>query len=227
MNKNMRKRLIITIDGPSGAGKSTIARLLSKALGYAFIDTGAMYRGIAYAFGNRGAETGVEEFLEHLDIRFDFTGDTKVFLAGTDISGKIRTPDISSRASRLSQLSPVRQYLTKIQREIGRDGGVVLEGRDTGSVVFPDADIKFYLDADPWERAQRRHLEFKSKGMETGLTEVKNDMLQRDKNDTERNIAPLIIPEGAAFVDTTGVDIQGVLTILLKHVREKERRWKS
>jgi len=227
MGKDPEKRLIITIDGPSGAGKSTIARLLSKALGYAYIDTGAMYRGIAYAFGNRGAGAGIEEFLEHLDIRFDFTGDTKVFLAGTDISGKIRTPDISSQASRLSQLSPVRQYLTKIQREIGRDGGVVLEGRDTGSVVFPDADIKFYLDADPWERAQRRHLEFKSKGVETGLTEVKNDMLQRDKNDTERNIAPLIIPEGAALVDTTGVDIQGVLTILLKHVREKERQWKS
>ncbi|MBP6941676.1 MAG: (d)CMP kinase [Syntrophorhabdaceae bacterium] len=224
MKKNTRKRLIITIDGPSGAGKSTIAKLLSKALGYVYIDTGAMYRGIAYAFGNRGAEAEIGEFLEHLDIRFDFTGDTKVFLAGADISGEIRTPDISSRASRLSQLSTVRQYLTKIQREIGRDGGVVLEGRDTGSVVFPDADIKFYLDADPGERAQRRHLEFKSKGMETGLTEVKNDMLQRDKNDTERNIAPLIVPEGAALVDTTGVDIQGVLTILLKHVMEKEGR---
>lgn len=224
MGKNPSKRLIITIDGPSGAGKSTLARLLSKALGYAYIDTGAMYRGIAYAFGNRSAGEGIEEFLEHLDIRFEFTGDTKVFLAGRDISSEIRTPEISSRASILSQKSPVRQHLTKIQRGIGKEGGIVLEGRDTGSVVFPDADIKFYLDADPGERAQRRHLEFKSKGMDPGLTEVKNDMLQRDKNDSERSIAPLIIPEGAVIVDTTGVDIQGVLAILLRHAGEKERQ---
>ncbi len=224
MGKNPGKKLIITIDGPSGAGKSTLARMLSKTLGYVYLDTGAMYRGIAYAFGDRDAEAPVEEFLDNLDIRFDFTGDTKVFLADSDISGEIRTPDISSRASILSQKSSVRQYLTKIQRGIGRDGGVVLEGRDTGSVVFPYADIKFYLDADPGERAQRRHLEFKSKGMDTGLTEVKNDMLKRDKNDSERSIAPLIIPEGAVFVDTTGVDIQGVLAILLRHVREKERQ---
>lgn len=221
MKKNTRTKLIITIDGPSGAGKSTIARMLSKDLSYAYIDTGAMYRGIAYAFRNRKREAGIEEFLEHLSIRFNFTEGTRVFLEDRDISDEIRTPDVSLLASSLSQKSSVRQYLTKIQREIGKDGGVVLEGRDTGSVVFPDADIKFYLDADPGERAQRRHLEFRSKGIDTGLTEVKKDMSQRDKNDSERSIAPLIIPEGAVYVDTTGIDIRGVLDILLKHVREK------
>lgn len=221
MNKDIEKKLIITIDGPSGAGKSTIARMLSNALGYAYIDTGAMYRGIAYAFRNRDQATEIEEFLEHLSIRFNFTNGTRVFLGDRDISDDIRTPEVTSLASSLSQKGPVRQYLTKIQREIGKDSGVVLEGRDTGSVVFPDADIKFYLDADPEERARRRHLEFKSKGIDTGLTEVKKDMSQRDRNDSERSIAPLIIPEGAVYVDTTGIDIQGVIGILLKHVREK------
>ncbi|OPY74999.1 MAG: Cytidylate kinase [Syntrophorhabdus sp. PtaU1.Bin058] len=221
MNKDIEKKLIITIDGPSGAGKSTIARMLSKALGYVYIDTGAMYRGIAYAFMNRRQEAEIDEFLEHLSIRFNFTDGTRVFLEDRDISDEIRTPEVTSLASSLSQKSPVRQYLTKIQREIGRDGGVVLEGRDTGSIVFPDADIKFYLDADPEERARRRHLEFKSKGIDTGLTEVKKDMSQRDRNDSERSIAPLIIPEGAVYIDTTGIDIQGVIGVLLKHVREK------
>jgi cytidylate kinase len=224
MGKDPDKRLIITIDGPSGAGKSTLARMLSKALGYAYIDTGAMYRGIAYAFRNRKQRAGIDEFLEHLSVRFDFMEETKVFLDGTDISSAIRSPEISLLASELSQKIPVRQYLMKTQREIGKDGGVVMEGRDTGSVVFPHADIKFYLDADPEERAHRRHLEFRSKGIDTGLREVKNDMLQRDKNDSERSIAPLVIPEGAVYVDTTGLDVRGVFDVLLRHVREKERQ---
>jgi cytidylate kinase len=224
MGKDPDKRFIITIDGPSGAGKSTLARMLSKVLGYAYIDTGAMYRGIAYAFRNRKGETEIDEFLEHLSIRFNFTDDTRVFLEDRDISGEIRTPEVALLASSLSQKIPVRKYLTKTQREIGKDGGIVMEGRDTGSVVFPDADIKFYLDANPEERAHRRHLEFRSKGIDTGLTEVKNDMLQRDKNDSERSIAPLVVPEGAIYVDTTGIDIRGVFDILLKHVRGKEKQ---
>lgn len=221
MQKDPGKRFIITIDGPSGAGKSTIARMLSKALGYTYIDTGAMYRGIAYAFKSRKRGTEIDEFLERLSIRFNFNEGTRVFLEDRDISDEIRTPEVTSLASSLSQKSPVRQYLTRIQREIGKDGGVVLEGRDTGSVVFPDADIKFYLDADPEERARRRHLEFRSKGIDTGLTEVKKDMSQRDKNDSERSIAPLVIPEGAIYVDTTGIDIQGVIGVLLKHIEGK------
>lgn len=221
MGKNTGKKLIITIDGPSGAGKSTLARMLSRALGYAYIDTGAMYRGIAYAFGHRKQETEIEEFLKHLDIRFNLIDHTRVFFEDRDISDEIRTPEVALIASSLSQKGPVRQYLMKVQREIGKDGGIVMEGRDTGSVIFPDADIKFYLDADPEERAHRRHLEFMSKGIDTGLTEVKKDMLQRDKNDSERSIAPLVIPKGAVYVDTTGIDIRGVFDILLKHVREK------
>ncbi len=223
MKKHTRKRLIITIDGPSGAGKSTLARMLSKTLGYAYIDTGAMYRGIAYAFKNKRRDMGVDEFLEHLSIRFDFTDNTRVFLEDREISDEIRAPEVSLLASSLSQKRSVRQYLTKTQREIGKDGGIVMEGRDTGSIVFPDADIKFYLDADPEDRARRRHLEFRSKGIDTGLAEVKKDMLQRDKNDSERSIAPLVIPEGAVYVDTTGIDIRGVFDILLKHVKEKGR----
>ncbi len=216
-----REDLIITIDGPSGAGKSTIAKMLSRKLGYTFIDTGAMYRGVAYAYQIRKMNETMEVLLKGISIRFEFRGETKVFLDKMDVSKEIRTPEISLLASSLSQQKIVREYLYKVQREIGRDGGVVLEGRDTGSIVFPNAHLKFYLDAHPEERAKRRHLELSTKGTAEALAKVKEEMIQRDKNDSERNIAPLVIPEGAIRVDTTGLDATGVLDILLKHVIAK------
>jgi cytidylate kinase len=216
-----REDLIITIDGPSGAGKSTIAKMLSRKLGYTFIDTGAMYRGVAYAYQTRKKNETMEELLENISIRFKFRGETKVFLDGMDVSEEIRSPEISLLASSLSQQKIVREYLYKVQREIGKNGGVVLEGRDTGSVVFPDAHLKFYLDAHPEERAKRRHLELSAKGTAEALTKVKAEMIQRDKNDSERGIAPLVIPDGAIRLDTTGLDTAGVLDILLKHIISK------
>ena len=229
-----RKRLIITIDGPSGAGKSTIAKALARKLGYTFIDTGAMYRGVAYAYKEQGSRvlgfkgsrvserTGLGEFLDGLPLRFEFDGEARVFLAGKDISKEIRTPEMSLLASSLSQQKAVREYLYKVQREIGSNGGVVLEGRDTGSVVFPDAPLKFYLDADPGERAKRRHLELAAKGTPPALEKVNEEMIERDKNDSERDIAPLVVPQGAVRIDTTGIDIEGVLNILLEHVAKRE-----
>lgn len=217
-----RKDLIITIDGPSGAGKSTIAKLLSRKLGYTFIDTGAMYRGVAYAYQTRKKNKTMEELLTDISLRFEFSGETKVILDNKDISKEIRSQEISLLASSLSQQKTVREYLYKVQREIGKNGGVVLEGRDTGSVVFPDAHLKFYLDANPEERAQRRHLELSAKGTAETFTKVKEEMIQRDKNDSERNIAPLVIPEGAIRVDTTGVDTAGVLDILFQHISTKD-----
>ncbi len=163
----------------------------------------------------------MEVLLKGISIRFEFRGETKVFLDKMDVSKEIRTPEISLLASSLSQQKIVREYLYKVQREIGRDGGVVLEGRDTGSIVFPNAHLKFYLDAHPEERAKRRHLELSTKGTAEALAKVKEEMIQRDKNDSERNIAPLVIPEGAIRVDTTGLDATGVLDILLKHVIAK------
>jgi CMP/dCMP kinase len=278
-----RKDLIITIDGPSGVGKSTIAKMLAQKLGYSYIDTGAMYRGVAYAYKKRmetlpidGAPPGqstrgqplarerqgievlertqndgkcgilcealsshseregeaptvlpvegatlapiIEDLLKDLHIRFEFKKETKVFLDGINISRAIRDPEISLLASALSQQKVIREYLYKIQREIGRNGGVVLEGRDTGSVVFPNAQIKIYLDAHTEERVKRRHLELTIKGNEEALAKVKDEMVLRDKNDSERDIAPLIMPENATYIDTTGIDIAGVMGIILKHV---------
>ncbi len=221
-----RKDLIITIDGPSGAGKSTIAKMLARKLGYSYIDTGAMYRGVAYAYKTKAAALLMEgatqaqlmDLLKDLQIRFEFKKETKVFLDSRDISGEIRSPEISLLASRLSQLKIIREYLYKVQREIGRNGGVVLEGRDTGSVVFPNAQVKIYLDANTEERAKRRHLELTAKGNPESLVKVKEEMITRDKNDSERDIAPLVMPENARYVDTTGINVKGVLGIILKHI---------
>jgi cytidylate kinase len=222
-----RKDLIITIDGPSGAGKSTVAKMLAQKLGYSFIDTGAMYRGVAYAYKTKigallleGATIVplIEDLLKDLHIRFEFKNDTKVFLDGINISRAIRDPEISLLASALSQRKSVREYLYKVQREIGKNGGVVLEGRDTGSVVFPNAQIKIYLDAHTEERAKRRHLELTAKGNAEALGKVKEEMVLRDKNDSERDIAPLVMPENAKYIDTTGIGIAGVMSIILKHI---------
>ncbi len=218
----VQKDKIITIDGPSGAGKSTIARLLATTSGYTYIDSGAIYRGIAYAFTTRKNQEAIEEVLEDLPLSFEFGENTRVVLAGRDISEEIRRPEISLVASSLSQLASVRNYANAIQRELAKKGNVVLEGRDTGSVVFPDADIKFYLDARPDERAGRRYNELASKGSGAELATVKEEMEKRDRNDARRALAPLVIPAGAIVVDTTGADAQGVLQIILGHIEGKD-----
>ena len=217
------KALIVTIDGPSGAGKSTVAKMLARALKYAYLDTGAMYRGVAYAYMKEGEPEDINRFLKNLVIDFTFGAETKVFLDGEDVSGHIRDPEVSLRASSFSQNRVVREYLTEKQRDIGRKGGIVLEGRDTGSIVFPDAEIKFYIDANPEERAKRRHLELSSKGMDAELATVEKEMIARDKNDSERALAPLVIPKDAIPVDTTGIDAQQVVNIMVKCISERRR----
>jgi len=214
----VKKKLIITIDGPSGAGKSTMARSLASALGYTYIDTGAMYRAVAYAYRRDEKPTDLEAFLDRLLLRFEFGKETRVFLDGEDISRAIREPDVSMLASSLSQNPRVRAYLTRLQREMGKDGGVVLEGRDTGSVVFPEAELKFYLDADLRERARRRLIELQGRNQGAVLEKVEGEMLKRDRDDSERDIAPLTRPEGALYIDTTGLDIEGVIRVLKEHV---------
>jgi CMP/dCMP kinase len=219
--------LIVTIDGPSGAGKSTVARMLARALHYAFIDTGAMYRGVAVAYERAGRPADVDRFLEDLRLNFDFTDNVTVSLDGEDITAAIRAPEISLVASKLSQVRAVREYLWGIQRRLGENGGIVLEGRDTGSVVFPDAQAKFFLDAQPGERAKRRYLELSSKGPAPELARVEAEMAERDKNDSERDIAPLVIPEGAIRIDTTGIDAQGVVDLMVRRISERGDIWKS
>ncbi|MCX8022806.1 MAG: (d)CMP kinase [Syntrophorhabdaceae bacterium] len=216
--------IIITIDGPSGVGKSTVSRILAKILGYRYIDTGAMYRGVAYAFVASGYslesidDGRMETFLNGLDLEFHFDDTASVFYRKEDISEKIREPEISLIASKLSQNRKVREYLTGKQREIGRPGGVVLEGRDTGSVVFPDAHVKFFLDADHEERARRRHLELKEKGKEANIDTVKEEISIRDRQDSQRELAPLVRPKDSVYIDTTRLDINGVVEEMLKYI---------
>jgi CMP/dCMP kinase len=223
----VRKRPVITVDGPSGAGKSTAAKALASALGFKYMDTGSMYRAVAYAYSREKEKPDLEPFLQSLTLRFIFGQPTQVFLNGEDISQKIRAPEISMLASALSQDPRVRKYLTAMQRELGKEGGVVLEGRDTGSVVFPDAEVKFYLDADVAVRAQRRHLELSAgvSGNAVGdaLERVKKEIEKRDKDDSEREIAPLMRPQGAHYIDTTGLDVDGVVQVLKQRVEGASR----
>jgi CMP/dCMP kinase len=223
----IRKDLIITIDGPSGSGKSTVAKMLAAALSYTYIDTGAMYRGVAVAYASAREPRDMTQFLKSLSLKFDFADGAAVTLEGKDITGEIRDPSISLLASKLSQMREVREYLWRIQRAMGQKGGIVLEGRDTGSVVFPHAHVKFYLDAEAGERAKRRHLELAAKGSGADLAAVETEMAERDKNDSERDIAPLVIPEGAARIDTTGIDAGGVVDLMVRRVFAYGEPWKS
>lgn len=218
---NIKKDMIITIDGPSGAGKSTIAKLLARSSGFTYIDSGAIYRGIAYAYKTHGDNKAIEEFLPGIALSFEFKSRTRVWLGNDDISDKIRQPEISLLASSLSQIPFVRDYANAVQRMLGCKGRVVLEGRDTGSIVFPDADLKFYLDARPEERAGRRHLELSAKGSPDALETVKEEMEKRDRNDSQRAIAPLVIPDGAIYVDTTGIGIKEVLGNILDNIKKR------
>jgi cytidylate kinase len=215
----LRERLIITIDGPSGAGKSTVAKKVADRLGYAYLDTGAMYRAVAYAYASSDQQ-GIVHFLKTLKLTFSFDHQVKVFLYGEEISSRIRSSEISLAASRLSQDPDVRTYCTNLQRTLGEDGGVVVEGRDTGSVVFPHADRKFYLDADMTERARRRHVEVTSSkaGQDESFEKVQAEMEKRDHDDSARALAPLVRPEGAFYIDTTNKSIDEVVELLIEAI---------
>jgi len=191
--------------------------MLAESVGFGYVDTGAMYRGIAYAYAIR-APRDLERFLSEIRLTFSFDGATKVFLDGEDISERIRTPEMSLLASSLSQDGRVRAYLTQMQRKIGKKGGIVVEGRDMGSVVFPEAEVKFYLDADARERAKRRYLELAAKDARVDQMSVREEMEKRDRDDSERALAPLVCPEGAWRVDTTGKSIEEVVSILKRRV---------
>lgn len=209
--------MTITIDGPGGAGKSTAAKRLARAIRYGYLDTGAMYRAVAYAYSRR-KPADLDAFLAGLSLKFSFDTTTAVSLDGEDISEQIRTPDVALLASALSQDPRVRAYLTRMQRECGKNGGIVAEGRDTGSVVFPDADVKFYLDADIAERARRRHAELAAVNPHEDMGKVREEMERRDRADSERDIAPLVRPKGAVYVDTTGKTIDDVVDALKARV---------
>lgn len=218
--------LVIAIDGPSGAGKSTLTRLLAERLGYVHIDTGAMYRTLALAVSRSGVtpddEAAVAAVCRKVEIRFlRSEGCCRVMANGEDVSAAIRTPEISMLTSLISAQRAVREVLLAQQRDLGRDGGVILEGRDIGTVVFPDAEMKFFLSASAEERGRRRFLELREKGCAATLEETIADVVQRDEQDADREIAPLRKADDAVEIDSTGVRIEAVLERMEQLFRER------
>jgi cytidylate kinase len=221
-----RKRLTIAIDGPSGAGKSTVARFLAKRLGYVYIDTGAMYRSVALRVKEKGIspedELALNQLASSLHITFITEGEqTRVCCDGEDITSAIRSPEISRLASYISKQKGVREALVQMQREMGKEGGVILEGRDIGTVVFPDADVKFYLDAKSDERVRRRYHEMVEKGVKVDFKETQEELIQRDHNDMHRIHSPLKKANDALFIDSTHRSVEEVVEEMVHMVKAK------
>jgi len=212
---------VITIDGPAGAGKSTVAREVARRLGFRLVDTGALYRALAWAVARAGVATTDAGALRALLARttVELVGD-RVLVNGQDVTGEIRAPEISMLTSRLTVLPALRDKMTPIQQSLAAAGGVVLEGRDTGTVVCPDAEVKIYLDADLSERARRRERELAARGTAADYESVKAEMAERDRQDTERAIAPLRKPADAISVDSTGVSPNTVVQRILDAVEQ-------
>ncbi len=218
----MTKKLLITIDGPAGAGKTTVSRELADRLGYRYIDTGALYRGVALAAQSRKTDPQNDAELELLcsELKLDFIRNDKglrLLSNGADISDLIRTPEITMLASAVSARPVVRHYLLELQRKLGEEKAAVFEGRDMGTVVFPNADIKFFLNASTRERAERRFNELKTNSSQT-LDEVQRDIQQRDKNDSTRAVAPLKPAGDAIVIDSTDLTVSQVVERMLSHI---------
>jgi cytidylate kinase len=216
------KRLIIAIDGPSGAGKGTISRTLSQTLGYRHIDTGAMYRAVGWKANHDGIPLDDESAVATLARRADITVEGGVVnIDGHDITRAIRTPEVDKLASVVARLPRVREALVARQRALGEGGGVVMEGRDIGTVVFPDADVKIYLDASADERARRRASDAAHTSSQAGQAAVAEAIAARDKADTTRSVSPLTLAPDAIYVDTTDMPIDTVVDKALAIVRDK------
>lgn len=220
---------IVTIDGPSGVGKSTVSRKVAAATGFTYLDTGAMYRGAGWFILDQGLslddEEAITSLLEKLELELypaeDENSDVRVVVNGKDVSDAIRTPEIAMVASKVSALPGVRRVLTGIQRTYGDRGGIVAEGRDTGTVVFPSARHKFFLDARPEERVRRRVEQLRAKGTHAEFQEILAMTVERDKNDSERQIAPLKQASDAVRLDTTDLEVDDVVELILAVIKEK------
>jgi cytidylate kinase len=210
---------VITIDGPAGAGKSTVARELARRLGYRLLDTGAMYRALAWSVQRAGLPPedtpALRQHLERVTVDVRENG---IAVDGSDVTAEIRSPAIATLTSRLTTLVPVREKITPIQRRLAAAGGAILEGRDTGTVVWPEAEVKFYLDADLDVRARRRQAEFKAKGVEADFEAVRAEIAARDVQDMQRALAPLRPAAEAIKVDTTYMSIEEVVEAMLAAV---------
>ena len=219
------KKIVVAIDGPAGAGKSTIAKLVAEKLGYAYIDTGAMYRSVAWKFLQTGkdfdealisslAKTMVIEFKPEASVN-------RVFVDGAEVTDAIRSAEVTANVSRVAAIGSVREAMVAQQRRMGESGGVLMDGRDIGTVVFPNAQLKIFLTASVEERALRRYKELMAKGQDVDLAQLKGDIASRDKQDSERAISPLRQAENALLLDTSHMNIEQVTAKILHLVEEK------
>jgi len=223
--RDKREAQIITIDGPAGAGKSTVSKLLARRLNYLYLDTGAMYRAVALRAREEGLgpndEGALEKLCQRLQIFFqeDREGQ-RVICQGEDVTERIRDPEIGWLASTVSMKRPVREALVRMQRKIGSWGKIIAEGRDTGTVVFPRAKYKFFLSADPQERARRRCRELAARGLAANLKEIEREMKERDEQDSSRQLAPLRPAADARAINSTGLTPEEVVERMLEIIRE-------
>jgi len=218
--------LVITIDGPAGSGKSTTARLVAGRLGYAYLDTGAMYRAMTVKAIREGIDPDDSDLLSAMAQRTEISVETspegtRVILDGEDVTDRLRDADVTRASSPVSAVKAVRQRMVELQRRIGAAGGIVAEGRDMGSVVFPDADLKVFLDAGLECRAARRKKELDAVGEPVDLDAVKKDILARDERDSSREHSPLVVPEGAVIIDTTDLTIEDQVGRVLNEVKKR------
>lgn len=220
--------LIVAIDGPSGAGKSTITRRLAEILSYVYIDTGAMYRALALAVNREGVplddDERVIEICRRSELAFrSVDGGSRMLLNGEDVADRIRTPEMSLLSSAIAGKKAVRELLLVKQRALGKGGGVILEGRDIGTVVFPDADVKFFLSATPEERGRRRYLELRAKGEPVDLENTVAEVIARDRQDENRDHAPLRQADDAIVIDSTCLSIGEVVDGMLQVIEDRQQ----
>lgn len=216
----------VAIDGPAGAGKSTVARGAAKELGYIYVDTGALYRTVALAAQRKnvlGDVNGICDMLPGItvELKFDDEGEQRVYLNGEDVSSLIRTPEISMAASSVSQIPKVREFLLELQRSIARENNVIMDGRDIGTVVLPNADVKIFLFASPECRAERRYKELIEKGQDVKYEDVLKDVNNRDYQDSHREIAPLKPTDESVMADTTGKALPESIEMVVSVIKEK------
>lgn len=218
--------IAIAIDGPAGAGKSTISKSAAKQLGFIYIDTGALYRTVGLAASRAGVEPKegkeVDDLLSKITVELTFNdkGEQVVLLDKEDVSGLIRTPEASMMASKISAVPSVRAYLLDLQRDMAKKNNVIMDGRDIGTVILPDAEVKIFLTAAPEARAERRYKELVEKGMDVKYEDILEDVKARDYNDMHRDIAPLKQADDAILADTTEIDLQGSIDLIVKIIKE-------
>lgn len=220
----MKKKFIVTVDGPAGAGKSTVSKALARKLSYIYLDTGALYRAFAYKVLEEGILPDAEKELAALCSRIEIyleniDGSLNVFVDGENVTKKIRSEEVGLAASTVSAVPSVREKLLSIQRDVGEKGGIVAEGRDMGTVVFPNADYKFYLDADVEERIRRRYSELLTKGGSSDYKTIAGDLVARDRQDQEREIAPLKASDDAIIVDSTRISVADVVKKMISIIK--------